>query len=227
MGSKLGKLWGFFRNSVERTPNKSKTQTHIIGGGHVELLTIKELLETGVHFGHRVRKWNPKMKEYIFTQRKGIHIIDLEKTIRLFEEAYLFMRGQASKGKNAIFVGTKRQVQETIAQEAARCGALYVNHRWLGGSLTNFPTIQKRIQRMKKLEEMSAEGGFNLLPNKEVVRLKRELSKLQRNLGGLRDMKDMPGVMFVMDTIEETNAIREAKLMGIPVVALVDTNSDP
>jgi len=193
----------------------------------VELLTIKELLETGVHFGHRVRKWNPKMKEYIFTQRKGIHIIDLEKTIRLFEEAYLFMRGQAAKGKNAIFVGTKRQVQETIAQEAVRCGALYVNHRWLGGSLTNFPTIQKRIQRMKQLEEMSESGAFDLLPNKEVVRLKRELSKLQRNLGGLRDMKDMPGVMFVMDTIVEVNAIREAKLMGIPVVALVDTNSDP
>jgi len=193
----------------------------------VELLTIKELLETGVHFGHRVRKWNPKMKEYIFTQRKGIHIIDLEKTIRLFEEAYLFVRNQSAKGKNAIFVGTKRQVQETISQEAQRCGALYVNHRWLGGTLTNFPTIKKRIDRMKQLEEMAESGAFELLPNKEVVRLKRELSKLQRNLGGLREMKEMPGVMFVMDTLVELNAIHEARLMGIPVVALVDTNSDP
>ncbi len=193
----------------------------------MEILTIKELLETGVHFGHRVRKWNPKMQEYIFTQRKGIHIIDLEKTIRLFEEAYLYIRNTASKGKNAIFVGTKRQVQETIAQEAERCDALYVNHRWLGGTLTNFPTIQKRIHRMKQLEEMSESGAFDLLPNKEVVSLKRELSKLQRNLGGLRNMKEMPGVMFVMDTIVEVNAIHEAKLMNIPVVALVDTNSDP
>ena len=193
----------------------------------MELLTIKELLETGVHFGHRVRKWNPKMEEYIFTQRKGIHIIDLEKTIRLFEEAYMFMRTQASKGKKAIFVGTKRQVQETIAQEARRCGALFVNHRWLGGTLTNFPTIKLRIERMKKLEEMAESGAFKLLPNKEVVRLRRELSKLQRNLGGLRDMKDIPGVMFVMDTLVEINAIHEARLMGIPVVALVDTNSDP
>jgi len=193
----------------------------------LEILTIKELLETGVHFGHRVRKWNPKMQEYIFTQRKGIHIIDLEKTIRLFEEAYLYVRNTAAKGKNAIFVGTKRQVQETIAQEAERCDALYVNHRWLGGTLTNFPTIQKRIHRMKQLEEMSESGAFDLLPNKEVVSLKRELSKLQRNLGGLRNMKDMPGVMFVMDTLVEVNAIHEAKLMNIPVVALVDTNSDP
>ncbi len=193
----------------------------------MELLTIKELLETGVHFGHRVRKWNPKMKEYIFTQRKGIHIIDLEKTIRLFEEAYLFMRNQSAKGKKAIFVGTKRQVQETISHESQRCGALFVNHRWLGGTLTNFPTIRHRIERMKQLEEMAESGAFDLLPNKEVVRLKRELSKLQRNLGGLREMTEMPGVMFVMDTLVEVNAIREAKLMKIPVVALVDTNSDP
>lgn len=193
----------------------------------MDILTIKELLETGVHFGHRVRKWNPKMKEYIFTQRKGIHIIDLEKTIRLFEEAYLQMRSVASKGKNAIFVGTKRQVQETIAQEAQRCGALFVNQRWLGGTLTNFPTIQKRIQRMKHLQEMADQGGFSLLPNKEAINLKRELSKLQRNLGGLSEMRELPGIMFVMDTIVEVNAIHEARLMKIPVVALVDTNSDP
>jgi len=193
----------------------------------VELLTIKELLETGVHFGHRVRKWNPKMHEYIFTQRKGIHIIDLEKTIRLFEEAYMYIRGQVAKGNNVIFVGTKRQVQETIQQEAERCGALYVNHRWLGGTLTNFPTIKSRIDRMKKLEEMSESGAFDLLPNKEVVGLRRELGKLQRNLGGLRDMNKVPSVMFVIDTMVELNAVHEAQLMGIPVVALVDTNCDP
>ncbi len=193
----------------------------------MELLTIKELLETGVHFGHRVRKWNPKMHEYIFTQRKGIHIIDLEKTIRLFEEAYMYIRGQVAKGNNVIFVGTKRQVQETIQQEAERCGALYVNHRWLGGTLTNFPTIKSRIDRMKKLEEMSESGAFDLLPNKEVVGLRRELGKLQRNLGGLRNMNKVPSVMFVIDTMVELNAVHEAQLMGIPVVALVDTNCDP
>lgn len=193
----------------------------------MELLTIKELLETGVHFGHRVRKWNPKMKDYIFTQRKGIHIIDLEKTIRLFEEAYLFVRDTVARGKNAIFVGTKRQVQETIAQEAQRCGALYVNHRWLGGTLTNFKTIRERIQRMEQLEEMAASGALDQMPNKEIVRYKRELAKLQRNLGGLRHMTSLPGVMFVIDVQVEVNAIHEARLVGIPVVALVDTNCDP
>ncbi len=193
----------------------------------MELLTIKELLETGVHFGHRVRKWNPKMREYIFTERKGIHIIDLEKTIRLFEEAYLFVRDTVASGKNALFVGTKRQVQETIAEEAKRCGAHYVNQRWLGGTLTNFGVIQKRIQRLKDLEEMEANGVFDAMPPKEAQNWRRELMKLRRNLEGLREMTELPGVLFVVDTILEKNAIHEAKLLGIPVVAIVDTNCDP
>jgi small subunit ribosomal protein S2 len=197
------------------------------GGSDVELLTIKELLETGVHFGHRVRKWNPKMREYIFTERKGIHIIDLEKTIRLFEEAYLFVRDTVASGKNALFVGTKRQVQETIAEEAKRCGAHYVNQRWLGGTLTNFEVIRKRIQRLKDLEEMEANGVFETMPPKEAQHWRRELMKLRRNLEGLRDMEQLPGVLFVVDTILEKNAIHEAKLLGIPVVAIVDTNCDP
>jgi len=193
----------------------------------VELLTIKELLETGVHFGHRVRKWNPKMRDYIFTERKGIHIIDLEKTIRLFEEAYLFVRDTVASGKNALFVGTKRQVQETIAEEAKRCGAHYVNQRWLGGTLTNFGIIQKRIQRMKDLEDMEEAGVFDHMPPKEAQNWRRELMKLQRTLEGLRHMDQLPGVLFVVDTILEKNAIHEAKLLGIPVVAIVDTNCDP
>ncbi len=193
----------------------------------MELLTIKELLETGVHFGHRVRKWNPKMREYIFTERKGIHIIDLEKTIRLFEEAYLFVRDTVASGKNALFVGTKRQVQETIAEEAKRCGAHYVNQRWLGGTLTNFGIIQKRIQRMKDLEDMEEAGVFDGMPPKEAQNWRRELMKLQRTLEGLRSMDQLPGVLFVVDTILEKNAIHEAQLLGIPVVAIVDTNCDP
>jgi small subunit ribosomal protein S2 len=197
------------------------------GGSDVELLTIKELLETGVHFGHRVRKWNPKMRDYIFTERKGIHIIDLEKTIRLFEEAYLFVRDTVASGKNALFVGTKRQVQETIAEEAKRCGAHYVNQRWLGGTLTNFGIIQKRIQRMKDLEDMEEAGVFDHMPPKEAQNWRRELMKLQRTLEGLRHMDQLPGVLFVVDTILEKNAIHEAKLLGIPVVAIVDTNCDP
>ncbi len=193
----------------------------------MELLTIKELLETGVHFGHRVRKWNPKMREYIFTERKGIHIIDLEKTIRLFEEAYLFVRDTVASGKNALFVGTKRQVQETIAEEAKRCGALYVNQRWLGGTLTNFGIIQKRIQRMKDLEDMEEAGVFDGMPPKEAQNWRRELMKLQRTLEGLRYMDHLPGALFVVDTILEKNAIHEAQLLGIPVAAIVDTNCDP
>ncbi len=197
------------------------------GAGDVEILTIKELLETGVHFGHRVRKWNPKMKEFIFTERKGIHIIDLEKTIRLFEEAYFFVRDEVTKGRDLLFVGTKRQVQDTIAEEAKRANAHYVNRRWLGGSLTNFGIIQKRIQRMKDLEDMDKSGAFDALPPKEAMNLRRELMKLLRNLDGLRNMTTLPGLIFVVDTLLEKNAIHEAKLLGIPVVAIVDTNCDP
>jgi small subunit ribosomal protein S2 len=197
------------------------------GGNNLQLLTIKELLETGVHFGHRVRKWNPKMESYIFTKRKGIHIIDLQQTIRFFTEAYYFVRDSVAQGKEILFVGTKRQVQETIEEEAKRCGAHYVNRRWLGGTITNFPTIAQRIARMKQLEEMAASGAFDRLPNKEVVNLKRELGKLQRNLDGIRYMTRPPDLLYVIDTEIEVNAIHEARLLKIPVVAVVDTNCNP
>lgn len=191
------------------------------------LLTIKELLETGVHFGHRVRKWNPKMKDYIYTERKGIHIIDLEKTIRFFAEAYFFIRDSIAQGKEILFVGTKRQVQQTIEEEAQRCGAHYVNQRWLGGTLTNFSVIKGRIDRMKELEEHEKVGDFERLPNKEAMRLRKEVLKLQRNLHGLRNMTRVPHIVFVVDTQVEVNAIREARLLSIPVVSIVDTNCDP
>ncbi len=197
------------------------------GGNNVGLLTIKELLETGVHFGHRVRKWNPKMRPYIYTERKGIHIIDLEKTIQLFEEAYYFVRDSIAQGKEILFVGTKRQVQKTIEEEAQRCGAHYVNRRWLGGTLTNFPVIKSRIDRMKELEEYEEKGGLDKLPKKEAMRYRRELEKLRRNLAGLRNMTRLPDILFVVDTQVEANAVHEAKLLGIPVVALIDTNCDP
>ncbi|OGF55548.1 MAG: 30S ribosomal protein S2 [Candidatus Fraserbacteria bacterium RBG_16_55_9] len=197
------------------------------GGSSVGLLTIKELLETGVHFGHRVRKWNPKMKDYIYTERKGIHIIDLEKTIRFFAEAYFFIRDSIAQGKEILFVGTKRQVQQTIEEEAQRCGAHYVNQRWLGGLLTNFQVIKGRIDRMKELEEHERVGDFEKLPNKEAIRLRKELLKLQRNLQGLRNMTRVPHIVFVVDTQVEVNAIHEARLLKIPVVSIVDTNCDP
>lgn len=197
------------------------------GGSNVGLLTIKELLETGVHFGHRVRKWNPKMKEYIYTERKGIHIIDLEKTIRFFADAYYFIRDSIAQGKEILFVGTKRQVQQTIEEEALRCGAHYVNQRWLGGTLTNFSVIKGRIERMKELETHEQAGDLELLPNKEAMRLRKELLKLQRNLHGLRNMTRVPDILFVVDTQVEVNAIREVKLLKIPVVSIVDTNCDP
>ena len=198
------------------------------GGNNVGgLLTIKELLETGVHFGHRVRKWNPKMKPYIYTERKGIHIIDLEKTIKLFEEAYYFVRDSIAKGKEILFVGTKRQVQRTIAEEAQRCGAHYVNRRWLGGALTNFPVIKQRIDRMTELNQYEENGGLEKLPKKEAQRLRKELEKLRRNLAGLRNMTRLPDILFVVDTVVESNSVREAKRLNIPVVAVIDTNCDP
>ncbi|MBI1730524.1 30S ribosomal protein S2 [Candidatus Acetothermia bacterium] len=191
------------------------------------VLSMKELLETGVHFGHRVRKWNPKMREYIYMERKGVHIINLEKTIKLFEEAYFFIRDSVSAGKEMLFVGTKRQVQKTIEEEALRGGAHFVNQRWLGGTLTNFSVIKSRIQRMIELEEHERAGDFERLPNKEAQRLGKELQKLKRNLEGLRNMKRVPDMVFVIDTQVELNAIREAKLMKIPVIAVIDTNCDP
>lgn len=193
----------------------------------MELLTIKELLETGVHFGHRVRKWNPKMKPFIFTERKGIHIIDLEKTIKYFTEAYYFVQERLAQGNEILFVGTKRQVRETIEEEAKRCGAHYVNRRWLGGTLTNFETIKHRIGRMKELELLEEEGKFELLPKKEAISLRRELMKLQRNLDGLRNMERLPGVVYVIDPTVEEIAVHEAQRLEIPIVAVIDTNCDP
>ncbi|MDD5263815.1 MAG: 30S ribosomal protein S2 [Candidatus Bipolaricaulis sp.] len=193
----------------------------------MEVLTMKELLETGVHFGHRTRKWNPKMARYIFTERKGIHIIDLEQTVDMFRKAYYFVRDRVAGGGEVLFVGTKKQVQGTIAEEALRCGAHYVNRRWLGGTLTNFPTIKLSIEWMKKLETMVEDGTVEHMPNKEASRLRRELSKLQRNLDGLRHMERRPDVLYIIDPDVELNAVREANILGIPVIAIVDTNCNP
>jgi len=193
----------------------------------VELLTMKELLETGVHFGHRTQRWNPKMKKYIFMERKGIHIIDLETTQELFEETYDFVLDQVRKGAEILFVGTKRQVQNIIETQGQRCGAHYVNHRWLGGTLTNFDTIRDSVNRMIKLEQMSKDGTFDQLPNKEVVKLRRELKKKKRNYDGIRDMKKPPDIMYVIDPETEKIAVHEARILGIPVIAITDTNCDP
>jgi small subunit ribosomal protein S2 len=193
----------------------------------VEVLTMKELLETGVHFGHRTRKWNPKMARYIFTERKGIHIIDLEQTVDLFKKAYYHARDVVSAGGEILFVGTKKQVQSTILEEAQRCGAHYVNRRWLGGTLTNFGTIKQSIERMKKLETMIEDGTVDHMPNKEASRLRRELAKLQRNLNGLRHLERKPDLLYVIDPDVEANAVHEANIVGIPVIAIVDTNCNP
>lgn len=193
----------------------------------MEVLTMKELLETGVHFGHQTRKWNPKMNCYIFTERKGIHIIDLEQTVNLFKKAYYFVRDQSGAGKEILFVGTKKQVQTTIAEEAKRCGAHYVNRRWLGGTLTNFVTIKQSIKRMKDLETLIEDGSIDHFPNKEATRIRRQLAKLQRNLDGLRHLERIPDIMYVIDPDTEANAVREANTLKIPVLAIVDTNCDP
>jgi len=193
----------------------------------VEVLTMKELLETGVHFGHRTRKWNPKMARYIFTERKGIHIIDLEQTVEMFRKAYYTIRDSVAGGGEILFVGTKKQVQATIQEEAERCGAHYVNRRWLGGTLTNFATIRQSIERMKKMEGLIEDGTIEHMPNKEASRLRRQLAKLQRNLEGLRSMERKPDLMFIIDPDVETIAVREANIAGVPVIAIVDTNCDP
>ncbi len=193
----------------------------------VAIVTMKELLEAGVHFGHRTRKWNPKMKPFIYTERKGIHIIDLAKTIELLEKAYFFVRERAAAGDEILFVGTKKQVQTTIEEEAKRCGAHWVNRRWLGGTLTNFETIRKRVLYMIELERNFEEGKYERLPLKERVKLQRELEKLRRNLDGLRNMTRLPGVVYVIDPTVEVNAVREANILEIPVVAICDTNCDP
>jgi len=204
------------------SPHERKTSE-----GDVEVLTMKELLETGVHFGHRTRKWNPKMAPYIFTERKGIHIIDLEQTVDLFKKAYYSVRDRVAAGGEVLFVGTKKQVQGTIAEEALRCGAHFVNRRWLGGTLTNFATIRLSIERMKKMEAMVEDGTVEHMPNKEASKLRRELSKLQRNLDGLRHMQRRPDILYIIDPDVELNAVHEGNLLGIPVIAIVDTNCNP
>lgn len=193
----------------------------------MEVTTMKQLLEAGVHFGHQTRRWNPKMKKYIYGSRNGIHIIDLQITLKLIEDAYRFVADNVKENKTVLFVGTKRQAQEAIQQEAERCGMYYVNYRWLGGTLTNFKTIRSRIERLNKLDQMEKMGEFDLLPKKEVLALKQEREKLSQNLGGIREMKQLPDIMFVVDPSCEDIAVKEANKLGIPVVAITDTNCDP
>lgn len=191
------------------------------------VISMKQLLEAGVHFGHQTRRWNPKMAEYIFTERNGIYIIDLQKTVKKIEEAYDFVREIAGENQSILFVGTKKQAQEAITEEAKRVGMYYVNNRWLGGMLTNFKTIRKSIDRLYQLEKMEEDGTFDLLPKKEVLKLRKEMEKLEKNFGGIKEMKSMPGAIFVVDPRKEKIAIAEAKKLNIPVVAIVDTNCDP
>ena len=191
------------------------------------VIQMKQLLEAGVHFGHQTRRWNPKMAEYIFTERNGIYIIDLQKTAKKIEEAYYFVRDIAANGGSVLFVGTKKQAQDAIREEAERTGNFYVNARWLGGMLTNFKTIQRRIGRLFQLKKMAEDGTMELLPKKEVVKLKLEEEKLEKFMGGIKDMKELPAAMFVVDPRKEKNAISEAHKLGIPVIAIVDTNCNP
>ncbi|NPV25951.1 MAG: 30S ribosomal protein S2 [Firmicutes bacterium] len=191
------------------------------------VISMKQLLEAGVHFGHQTRRWNPKMAPYIFTERNGIYIIDLQKTVKKVEEAYNFIRDVVAQGKSVLFVGTKKQAQESVKEEAQRCEMFYVNERWLGGLLTNFPTIQKRIQRLRELERMEQDGSLTVLPKKEVAKLMGEKEKLERFLGGIKDMHQLPGALFVIDPRKERIAVAEARRLGIPLVAIVDTNCDP
>lgn len=191
------------------------------------VISMKQLLEAGVHFGHQTRRWNPKMATYIFTERNGIYIIDLQKTVKKLEEAYFFVRDMAASGKSILFVGTKKQAQDAIKEEAERCGQFYVNARWLGGMLTNFKTMRGRVDRMNQLKKMEEDGTFDMLPKKEVIKLMHEQEKLQKYLGGVKEMKQLPGAVFVVDPRKEHNAIAEARKLKIPVVAIVDTNCDP
>ena len=193
----------------------------------MSVISMKQLLEAGVHFGHQTRKWNPLMKKYIFTARNDIHILNLEQTSDLIDAAYNYVRDIAAAGKNVLFVGTKKQAQEAVKEEAERCGMFYVNNRWLGGCLTNFKTIKTRIERLNKLNQMEKVGEFNLLPKKEVAKLKQERDKLEMNLGGIKEMRELPGLIFVVDPTKEHICVKEAKALGIPLVGLVDTNCDP
>ena len=193
----------------------------------MSVISMKQLLEAGVHFGHQTRRWNPKMAEYIFTERNGIYIIDLQKTVKKVEEAYNFIKEVSASGKDILFIGTKKQAQESIESEAIRANMFYVNQRWLGGMLTNFKTIRKRIERLNELEKMEEDGTFEVLPKKEVINLRAEKEKLQKNLGGIKNMGENPGAIFVVDPRKEKIAIQEAHILGIPIVAIVDTNCDP
>lgn len=207
-----------FEGGINTKPN---------GGIIMAVISMKQLLEAGVHFGHQTRRWNPKMKKYIFTERNGIYIIDLQKTVKMADTAYKYMREVAENGGIALFVGTKKQAQESIKEEAIRAGQFYVNHRWLGGTLTNWDTIQKRIKRLKDIEKMEEDGTFDVLPKKEVGLLIKERDRLEKFLGGIKDMPRIPDVMFVVDPRKERIAIQEAHKLNIPIVAMVDTNCDP
>ena len=191
------------------------------------VVSMKQLLEAGVHFGHQTRRWNPKMAQYIFTERNGIYIIDLQKTVKKLNEAYLFARDIAAEGKDILFVGTKKQAQDSVKEEAENCNMPYVNARWLGGMLTNFTTIRRRIGRLSQLRKMEEDGTFDLLPKKEVIKLRLEIEKLEKFLGGIKDMDRIPGALFIVDPRKERIAVQEAKKLGIPIIAIVDTNCDP
>ncbi len=193
----------------------------------MSVISMKQLLEAGVHFGHQTRRWNPKMAEFIYTERNGIYIIDLQKTVGKVDDAYNAIKDVVADGGNVLFVGTKKQAQDAIKAEAERCGMFYVNQRWLGGMLTNFKTIQTRIKRLKDLERMQEDGTFDVLPKKEVIKLKLQMDKLEKNLGGIKEMKGVPDVMFIVDPRKEKIAIQEAHILGIPIVSIVDTNCDP
>ena len=193
----------------------------------MSVVSMKQLLEAGVHFGHQTRRWNPKMAEYIFTERNGIYIIDLQKTVKKLDEAYMFVRELSANGENVLFVGTKKQAGDSIKEEAERAGAYYVNARWLGGMLTNFKTIRRRIDRLAQLRKMEEDGTFDRLPKKEVVKLELEIEKLEKFLGGIKEMNKLPGALFVVDPRKERIAVAEAHKLGIPIVAIVDTNCDP
>jgi len=193
----------------------------------MSVISMKQLLEAGVHFGHQTRRWNPKMAKYIFTERNGIYIIDLQKTVKKIDEAYDFIKSIAEEGKDVLFVGTKKQAQEAIKEEAERCGMYFVNERWLGGMLTNHKTIKTRINKLRELEKMEQNGTFDVLPKKEVIKLRAEKEKLEKFLGGIKDMPELPGAIFVVDPRKESIAIQEAHRLGIPVVGIVDTNCDP
>ncbi len=193
----------------------------------MSVVSMKQLLEAGVHFGHQTRRWNPKMAEYIFTQRNGIYIIDLQKTVKKLDQAYNFIKEITEQGKSVLFVGTKKQAQESVKSEALKSGSFFVNARWLGGMLTNFSTIRKRVSRLNQLKAMEEDGTFELLPKKEVIKLRLEIEKLEKFLGGVKDMKELPGALFVVDPKKERIAVAEAKKLDIPVVAIVDTNCDP